>query len=375
MNARAAVLAVFALNGALLGSWAVRVPAIKSRLELSDGELALALAAIAAGAVVAMPLAGGWAARVGSRRATRVAAIAFVLATPLVGFAGSLALLVLAAAALGASNGSLDVSMNAHGVAVERDAGRPLLAGFHAAFSVGGLTGAGAGALLAEAGLDVRVHLTAAALCAGAVLLAAWPGLGAAESRHPERGPVVARPSGALWGLGAVAFCTLMAEGVAADWSAVYVRDDLGSSPGVAGAAYAAFSATMAIGRIVGDRLVTALGPDLVVRGGTLLAAAGLGAGLAVAEPWAALAGFALMGAGLSGVVPVVFRAAGTLPGHASATAIAAVSTLGYAGFLAGPPLVGILAETVSLGAGLAAVAGLIALVSLGARRLEPRTA
>jgi hypothetical protein len=183
----------------------------------------------------------------------------------------------------------------------------------------------------------------------------------------------VARPQGALWLLGAVAFCSLLAEGVAADWSAVYVREDLGGSPGVAGAAFAAFTLAMSVLRLVGDRILTAVGPVTVIRVGTLVAGAGLGAALAVGHPVAAVAGFGLVGAGVAGVVPVVFRIAGTLPDHPSAVGIAAVSTLGYAGFLAGPPIVGALAEIISLPAGLAAVAVLTGSVSLVAARLVPR--
>jgi MFS family permease len=374
VSARWAITAVFALNGALIGAWAARIPAIKDRLDLSDGQLAVVVGALAVGAIVAMPLAGGWAARVGSRRATRLAAVTFVLVAPLVALAPGFGWLVVAALGFGVANGSLDVAMNAHGVAVERRAGRPLLAGFHAAFSLGGLAGAASGALAAGAGVDPRVNLPVLGLVCALVLAPAWRGLGGVESRD-ARGVLVARPSGPLWVLGGIAFCSLLAEGAAADWSAVYVARDLGASEALAGAAYACFSLTMAVGRLVGDRLVSAAGPVVVVRAGTLLAAAGLGCALVVGRPGAALAGFALLGGGLACVVPVVFRAAGTLPGHPSAASIAAVSTLGYAGFLAGPPIVGVLAEVVSLPVGLAAVAVLLAGVSFAGGRVEPRPA
>ena len=194
------------------------------------------------------------------------------------------------------------------------------------------------GALALATGMPVTRHL-----------------LPAAADAEPE-GPSFARPTRALAALGLLAFCCLLAEGAAADWSAVYVEDSL-SAPAAQGAlAFAAFSATMALGRLVGDRLVAALGPVRLVRASGTLAGVGLGIAVLVGSPGAAIAGFALLGAGLSVVVPVVFRSAAAAPGSAPGPSLAAVSTLGYLGFLAGPPIVGALAELTSLPVALSVV-------------------
>jgi MFS family permease len=365
MSARAAVAITFALNGLLYGAWAARIPAVRDRLDLSAGKVGVALAFIAAGALAGMPLAGRAAARFGSRPTTRAARAALALTSAVVSAAPSLVALCLACALLGFAGGSLDVAMNAHAVAVERRAGRPILSSFHAAFSVGGLAGALLGAAGAAAGVDVRVELAALSAAAAAIGLAATHALlPAGEDRRGALPPaaVAARPrvwSTRLAALGLLAFFCLLCEGAAADWSGIYVDHSLGGSAAVAGLAYAAFSVTMVAGRLSGDRLTTRFGSPALVRAGALVAAAGLGAALLAGSPGAALAGFACLGAGLSTIIPQVFRAAAET--GASGPAIAAASTVGYTGFLAGPPLIGALAELTSLPVAL----GLLPLLAL----------
>jgi HAD superfamily hydrolase (TIGR01509 family) len=374
--ARVAITATFAINGLLYGAWAARIPAVSDRLSLGAGELGLALACIAAGSLVAMPAAGWAAARWGSRRATRTALAAFTLASGVVALAPSGLALGALCFFLGASAGSLDVCMNAHGVALERRVGRPILSSLHAAFSLGGLAGAATGALAAAGDVDARVHLAAlSALCAAVGLTLTTRLLPAsADARapgEPRRAlPRAARGRIALLGL--LAFCCLLAEGAAADWSAVYADRSLAASAGVAALAYAAFSATMALGRLGGDGLTARIGSVRLVRTGGLVAAAGLGAALLIEAPAAAIAGFACLGIGLAAVIPAVFRAAGNVPGTSSAPALAAVSTTGYLGFLAGPPLIGGLAELTSLPAALAVLPLLAALVAALARAVRP---
>ena len=357
MTARRAVTVVFALNGLIFGAWAARLAAVGDRLDLSAGQIGVALGFIAAGSLVAMPLAGRAASRFGSRPATRVALAAFCGASALAPAAPSLALLCAACVLLGASGGSLDVVMNAHGVAVEREGDRPILSSFHAAFSLGGLVGALLGAGGAAAGIDVRVELaalSAAAVVVGllatrALLPAAADATGEPVRRSGRRHPELDRR---LAILGALAFCCLLCEGAAADWSAVYLDRDLAASAAMAGLAYAAFSVTMVAGRLAGDALTVRFGPAVLVRRGAIVATAGFGAALIADDGVAALAGFACLGAGLSIVIPQVFRAAAA--GRDSGPALARVSTVGYLGFLAGPPLIGGLAELTSLPAALA---------------------
>jgi len=373
-RARGAVTAIFFLNGLLFGAWAARIPAIRDRLALSDGELGLALAFLPVGAIIAMPLAGALAARAGSRRATRAAFALACTTIGLVAFAPSLAAFAALAFALGVGMGSLDVSMNVHGVTVERRYGRPILSSFHAAFSLGGLAGAGLGALVAGAGVDVRVHLAvAAALCGTVGLVWSRRFLPASADAAAAQDPVFVRPPRRLWALGALAFACLLIEGGAADWSGVYIKDELGTGPGVAALGFTAFSVTMTLGRIFGDRLVTRFGSARLVRTGGLVAAVGFGGALVLSTPPAALVGFACLGAGMSSVIPIVFRTAGQAPGIASGVALSAVSSVGYLGFVAGPPAIGGIAELIGLPAALGVLVALAAAVAALAGTTSPR--
>jgi MFS family permease len=363
--ARRTIAVTFLLNGVLMGSWAVRIPAVRERLVLSDGELGLALACIAIGSIVTMPLAGALTARFGSRVTTAVAAILASIGTGTIALAPSLPALATLAFAMGAAHGSLDVSMNAHGVAIERRYERPILAGFHAAFSAGGLLGAAIGGLAAGAGVDARTHLgmvgAAGVITAVAASRAYLPGV---EDAAPREAPLFVRPPARIWVLGALGFACMLIEGASADWSAVYMRTELSSSPAIAALGFTAFSVTMTGFRLAGDRLTAAIGTAALVRGGGALAAAGFGLALLAGSLATAVVGFACLGAGMASVVPNVFRAAGTLPDVAPGIGLAGVATMGYFGFVAGPPLIGGLAELAGLPNALALLVVLAAFVA-----------
>ena len=349
-RARIAVTTIFVLNGLLFGSWAARIPAVKERLGVGEAGLGLVLAGIALGALIAMPLAGWWSARVGSRALTVGGLAGACLVVPLPALVTSPVAASALTVVFGLAMGTLDVAMNAHGVAVERRSPRPILSSFHAGFSSGALLGALTGAAAAGAGLDVRAHLALASVTGAIVgVVAVRHLLPHGLDAEAERPPVFVRPPRRLWALGAIGFCCLMAEGAAADWSAVYVEDALGGAPAVGALAFAAFSATMVAGRLVGDRLTEAVGPVLLLRGGGLLGGGGLLLALLAGTPWSALLGFACLGAGLAAMVPTVFRGAGAVGGIAPGIALAAVSTLGYTGFLVGPSVIGGLAAATSL--------------------------
>jgi MFS family permease len=377
MTARTGVTIIFAVNGVLYGAWASRIAAVGDRLELGAGELGVALAFIAAGALVAMPIAGRAANRFGSNPATTVSLILFCVASALTPAAPSLALLCAACLVMGAAGGALDVTMNVHGVTLEDSGGRPILSSFHAAFSAGGLTGALVGAGSAGIGIDVRVQMAVLAALALVVgLTAARALLPAAADAAGKRDPAARGPrriDSRLLLLGVLAFCCLLCEGAAADWSAVYVDRSLAASAAVAGLAYAAFSVTMVLGRLLGDALTERFGSAALVRGGSVVSAVGLGAALLGNRPGAALVGFACLGAGLSIVVPQVFRAAAATGD--SGPALATVSTIGYTGFLAGPPLIGAIAELTSLPAALALLPLLAAAMALLAPLTSTRRA
>ena len=370
-TARVAVATVFFLDGAGFANWVVRIPAVQERLGIGVGQLGLALLGVAVGALVAMPLAGGLIARHGSRPVTRAGVTAFAASLALPPLATGLVALTAALVLLGATSGVMGVAMNAQAATVERRYARPIMASFHALFSFGGLVGAATGGLAASRGLGLAPHLGIVAAVIAVVGWLAGTRLLPASADAAPGGPAFARPTRALLALGVVAFCVLFGEGAMADWSAVYLRDVAGAGPGLAAAGFAAFSLAMATGRAVGDALTLRLGPARLVRAGGLLSALGLGIALSVPSPWAAVVGFGAVGAGLSSVFPTVLASAGRMPGQTAGTAIAAVSTFGYTGFLAGPPVIGLVAEWSSLRVGLAVVVATGAIIAALAATLR----
>jgi len=340
-DGRLATTGIFLANGFGIGAWAVCIPWLKAEMGLSAGLLSLVLLAFAAGAVVSMPLAGLLAPRLGTSHATRLAALAFAWTLLLPMLAGNVVSLAAAAFAVGAGNGALDVSMNAHASSIERRRGIPIMSSFHAAFSAGGLLGAALGAVLTAGNWGGTAVLWGSALVIAIVTALIWTRLGEGEVSEGTSGLLV--PSGGVLPLCAAALLCMLCEGAMTDWSAVYLSAATDACPAVAAAGYAVFSAAMLLGRLAGDRVVRALSRAGVVRVGGGLAAAGLGLAALASEPWLGIFGFGLVGLGLSNVVPAVFSAAGAI-GRPPAAGIAMAATAGYAGFLVGPPLIGTIA-------------------------------
>jgi MFS family permease len=370
---RIATSLLFLLFGTALGAWTSRIPAVKARLGLSDGRLSIALLAFAAGCILGMAVLGRLADRFGSRRVMVPAAFGEGLLLVPPAFAPGLVTLCLALLAFGAVHGTLNIAMNAHAIEVQRAWGAPIMSSFHAVYSIGGFLGAVTGGLFARAGLGAGA--TFAAVGAAVLLAAAWVAWWALPSaRVPAAKPDDRTPirSYALLLLGVLALCALAGEGAAADWSAVYLRDGLGSSAAVATWAYAAFSVAMTLGRLVGDRLTRRFGPVALVRASGVLAGAGLGAALLIAEPAAGIAGFACLGAGLSGIAPQVFTAAGDREPARAGRALSLVVSIGYLGFLLGPLLIGSVSTVVGLPKALAIPVVLALALSLGAGVLRP---
>ena len=353
-EARVALTFVFLADGVMVGSWASRIPAVKDGLGLTTSQLGVALFAMSLGALVSMPLAGWLDERVGSARIALVALLGGGSSLWLAGVAGSLGALVGALALFGAGFGAVNVAGNAQGIALERAYARSILSSFHAAFSAGGLIGAAAGGLAAARGVEPPAHFAAVAVTLALVAFGAGRLLPRADVGCETFALV--RPPRALLLLGCAAFFTLLAEGAAADWSAVYLRGSLGSTAAFAALGYTAFSLAMVASRLAGDRLDETIGPAALAGGGGVVSAVGLAAALAIGTTPAALVGFAAMGAGLGVMVPVIFRTAGTTPGVTPGIGIAAVSTIGFLGFLAGPPAIGIAADVIGLRAALAVV-------------------
>lgn len=375
-GARLAVAALFFYNGALFASWASRIPAVQSAHGLSHGALGLALLAIGLGAVVAMPVAGVLIARMGSRKVCWISAVLLALFLIAAVLAPNQGLLIAALVCFGANHGAIDVAMNAQAVAVERAYRRPIMSSFHALWSIGGLAGAAFGGLLASSGVGFVAHIATVALVMMLLVLIAFPylldvqkqetGDSGESPRPPSWG--FRLPTGVLFALGAIAFCIMMGEGAMADWIAVFLRRSIGAAEGVAAAGYATFSITMALGRMCGDALTSRWGPVRIVRYGAVLAACGLGVALVGGTTLLALAGVACVGAGYAIIVPLVFSAAGRANHGSPGVAIASVTTLGYLGFLVGPPLIGFAADLL----GLRGALGLVVCASLAVSFLAP---
>ncbi|MFF7115718.1 MFS transporter [Streptomyces albogriseolus] len=348
-RARYAVAAVFAVHGAVTGSFATRVPWIQDHAGVSAGQLGLALAFPALGASLAMPLAGGISHRFGARNALRGLLALWTLALVLPALAPNLLTLCLALFVYGATAGMSDVAMNALGVEVENRLDRSIMSGLHGMWSVGAVVGSAAGTLAAHLGSDARLHhaLAAAVLTVVGFAACAWVlDLQPAEDEEPP--PRFALPPRSALLIGAIGFCAVFAEGASLDWSAVYLRDQLETSAGLAAACTTGFTLTMAVARIAGDRVVDRYGAVRTVRASGVVALLG---GLLIVfarHPAVAMTGFALMGLGIAVVVPLCFAAAGR-SGSNPSLAIAGVATITYTSGLIAPSAIGMLAQATSL--------------------------
>ena len=314
--------------------------------------------------------------RFGSRGPVRVGTVLLCVALLGPALASSYAAFVAVLPLLGAVGGFLDVAFNAQGIAVQRAYGRPILAGLHGIWSVGLFAGGGLGAAAAALGLSPTAHfaIVAVAVAAASAPLLAWQLPREVEPPHPHdtgRAPPLLAPQVLL--LGAIGFAAFVGEGAAADWSAIYARDRLGAGAGVAAIAVAAFGAAMAGSRlVVADRVTERLGPERVVRGGGLLAAAGFALAIGVPHVAAAIAGFALVGLGLAAVVPIAFSAAGETSLGSIGAVLGRVVTLSYVGSIAGPAAIGLAAAQVDLRAALVIPLVLALGIAAGAQAVRP---
>ena len=370
---RAATTTLFLVNGLGIGAWAVEIPRIKDRLALTEAALGSALFVFALGAILAMALSSPLARRFGSGRTSLWLGCAFVLALPLPALVPGYALLCAALFALGAASGALDVSMNGHACSLETRWRGPIMSSFHAAWSLGGLLGAGLGAALQGAGQGVAAGLGWPALVLGLMVAGAAPGL---RDGPPEAGPAVpgaglALPSAAVAKLAALAFVCMMVEGAVGDWSAVFLRAALPARAGAAALGYSSFALAMAACRVVGDAWVRRLGTRTVIALGGFLAAVGFALVLGLPSVATACAGFALVGFGLANTVPLIFSAAGRST-EVPAAGIAMAATAGYAGLLVGPPVIGFGAGLVGLRLALAGLlVAMVGVALVGGRAVE----
>ncbi len=372
------MMAVFLGNGIAFGAFAGNVARLREAAHLPDGRLGVTLLAVSLGAVLAMPATARLAARTGPGLLCLAGGLALVLALPLpaavIAAGASWPVLLAAMALLGMSLGTMDVAMNARGSEVERAWGKPIMSSFHAVWSAGGLTGSAMAGVFAGSGWSLLAALAASGCATGLCALAAL------RLRRSQALPAPARPRFALPDRAMAALCAIAAvsftmEGAIADWLGVYLRAALSASQPAASAAYSAFALAMACGRLGGDATVRRFGPVATQRTGGLLAAIGTAGGLLMPSPILAAAAFALVGLGVANIVPVMFSAAGRREG---AGGIAMTATSGYFGLMAGPPVIGFLAQATSVGDALLLVlAGALALIVLApaVRPLSPRDA
>ncbi|MET7870153.1 MFS transporter [Streptomyces cyaneofuscatus] len=357
----------FALDGFLFAGWVVRIPAIKQQTGASASTLGLALLGVSAGAVITIMLTGRLCRRYGSHAVTVACGVLLPLSIALPAQTHSALSLGLVLLVFGAAYGGMNVAMNSAAVDLVAELRRPVMPSFHAAFSLGGMVGAGLGGLVAG-GLSASTHLFLLAgigllvtAFAGPALLRHRPARTAPAAHTPQRQPQRkldprARRIVALFGV--IALCTAYGEGALADWGALHLEQDLDAHPGLAAAGYALFALTMTIGRLTGTLLLERLGQTRTLVLGGAVAAAGMLLGALAPTVWLALAGFAVTGLGLANIFPVAVGRAGELAGPSG---VAAASTLGYGGMLLGPPAIGFLADWFSLPIALTTVALLAA--------------
>ncbi|WP_210414847.1 MFS transporter [Microlunatus elymi] len=368
-RARLAVTIAFGTQALPFASWTAHIPAVAADLGLDNAALGTALLGAPVGSVLSMPLTGRLLPRVGSPILVRIAIVGYLLACCGIGLAGGTVTLFLALALCGFFQGSLGVAMNTQGVTIERSMSRPIMSGFHGAWSIGALGGAMIGSAAVAAGVGLLPQL----MIMAAVLLV----LNAAVTRSliddRDAGPRTHQRRGRSWSpmillLGGIATACMLCEGAAADWSAKYLRDSLHADPGVAGLAYAAYAAVMVVVRLSGGWVLSRRPVRTVLPVLALVATLGMTAALVIGTPAVAIIGFALLGAGVAAVVPAAFTAAGRLSASNAGTAIATVSALGWAGFMIGPPAIGHLAQATTLTIALAVIPILTAAVAAAIR-------
>ncbi|HET6552730.1 MAG TPA: MFS transporter [Dyella sp.] len=370
--ARRATRLIFLVSGIGMSAWAPMVPYARARLGLDEAQLGLALLAFGGGSMISMPFVGWLAHRLGNRTLIVASGLLMCVALPVLALASTPLALVATLFYFGVMLGAVDVAMNAHAVDVERLDGGRLMSGFHGLFSIGGLSGAAVMSGLLAVGVPLAVAAGGVAVVLVALVLWLRSGLldDGRTAVSAERGEF-GMPHALAWVLGLMCFASFLAEGAMLDWSAVFLRDFRGVAAASAGFGYACFSVAMATGRLTGDRLIARFGPVWAVRVGAALAVCGFLLVAWVPSVEMALGGFVLIGLGASNIVPVMFSAAGRLPGTPPAIAIATATTLGYAGLLSGPALIGFVAHASSLPVAFAAVAGLLVLVALSARIVQ----
>lgn len=369
LHHRISVSSMFLMNGFVFACWAARIPYFKEYFRLNDAELGSLLLCLPIGSLLVLPLAGWLSTRFGSRLTAVMGAVIYCICLIWIGFAPQVIWLGTALVMMGASGNVLNIAQNTQGILVEGLYGKPILSSFHGMFSLGGMAGAAFTGLMISWGVPTPLHFLGVGIAFLFVpLLAAFwlfkSDYGASSSDQP----LFVMPDRALLKLGIIALCVMMGEGAMADWSSVFVRKYIPLHAVLATAGYTSFSLAMAVGRFNGDWITARMGTTRVLYLSGILASAGMLLAIVFPQIWIVVIGFALVGAGFSTVVPLIYSSAGRSKTMPASMALAAVTTVGFLGFLAGPPLIGFTAQLVTLRYALLVLVALALVISLFSR-------
>ena len=364
---RVAVKIAFFINGFVFANWVSRLPRIQELYDADDGTIGLVLLASSIGAVGAMPFTGWVIIKNGSRRITLISTILYSALVPLIPLAGNILVLVVLFFFIGIVTGMLDVAMNAQAILVEQKYNRSIMTSFHALFSIGMMVGAGSASVFTDFKVDLFYHLLI--ITAIALLAAAWMRGKLIHDKpdpmHRDEGPLFRLPNRALINIGIITFCCMIGEGSVSDWSVNYMENIANASISLAPIGLSAFATAMTLGRLFGDSMRTKLGDrNMIVLGG-LIAITGLSSALIFPLPYVSISGFFLVGLGLSSIVPIAYSIAGNEKNLPAGVGLAMVTTVGYTGFLIGPPLIGFVADWQNLRFSLSLIALLLIIMTL----------
>nr|WP_113864716.1 MFS transporter [Brenneria salicis]NMN92292.1 putative MFS family arabinose efflux permease [Brenneria salicis ATCC 15712 = DSM 30166]RBP67631.1 putative MFS family arabinose efflux permease [Brenneria salicis ATCC 15712 = DSM 30166]RLM32391.1 MFS transporter [Brenneria salicis ATCC 15712 = DSM 30166] len=368
-KAQAATRISFFVAGFAMAAWAPLVLFVKHRLDINDASLGMLLLSLGIGSLLAMPFAGLLTSKLGCRTIILTASALLSVILPMLTQADTIPLMAVTLLFFGAAIGMIDVSMNIQAVIVERASGRAMMSGFHGFFSVGGIAGAGGVSALLWLGLSPLMALLVIVALLLVLMSVAQSHLLRAAN-NTEGGPMFAIPRGWVMFIGVLCFIMFLAEGAILDWSALFLSAERHLSSAQAGIGYAAFSVAMTIGRLSGDRVVNALGRYAILAGGSLCAALGLLLTISIDNALTSILGFVMVGIGASNVVPILFSAAGNQKIMPASLAIASITTVGYAGILVGPTLLGFIAQLSSVSLAFGCVALLLLIVCASARAI-----
>jgi len=372
---RIAVKIAFFINGFVFANWVSRLPGIQELYHADNGTIGLVLLSTSVGAVGAMPFTGWVIIKNGSRKITIFAALAYCALVPVIPFLPNVSSLMGLYFLMGIATGMLDVAMNAQAVMVEKIYQKPIMTSFHALFSIGMMLGAWCGSLFIDLGYTLGYHLIIISIAS--LLAVWWANRNLVQDRpdgeaHPE-GPLFRLPNLALVSIGVITFCGMLAEGAMSDWSVNYMQNITHASKTLAPIGLSAFATAMTLGRLFGDRARASLGDKKMIIFGGLIAFLGLCLAVIVPRPLSTIAGFFLVGLGLSSIVPIAYSIAGNTKDLPSGVGLSMVTTVGYSGFLFGPPIIGFISDVFTLRVALGVVAILLALMTFLGIRYKSR--